>query len=168
MTLHKRYEEALAAWHNARSQMLSDRLTLSRKEAQMHEADVEQDDSVADYFANRRVEMTRRVADGEARMAALEAETEELRIAMVTEELEETIASYDAALRALESQLESLNEQAAQAAAFSQRAEDLAETLPATAAKQREAAAHLATRITAIEEALQQLATALAPPSAGT
>src|SRR2546429_513363 len=60
MTLYERYEEALAAWHTARSQMLSDRLTLSRKEAQMHEADVEQDDRVADYFANRRAEMARR------------------------------------------------------------------------------------------------------------
>ncbi|HEY7908455.1 MAG TPA: hypothetical protein VIC60_06250, partial [Thermomicrobiales bacterium] len=62
MTLHDQYETALAAWRQARSAMLSDRLTLSRKRAQMHEADVEQDDSVADYFANRAAEMAERVA----------------------------------------------------------------------------------------------------------
>lgn len=165
MTLHDQYEDALAAWHKARSQMLSDRLTLSRKEAQMHEADVEQDDSVADYFAGRRAEMARRVAADEARMAALAADAEEIRIAMVTEELDATIASYEAALRALAAELASLNEQAAQAASLSRHAEELAETLPATATKQREAATHLAIRSAAIEEALHQLAASLAPVS---
>jgi hypothetical protein len=161
MTLDQQYEEALAAWHTARSQMLSDRLTLSRKEAQMHEADVEQDDSVADYFASRRAEMARRVAADEERLAALAANAEELRIAMVTEELHATILSYEAALRALESRLAELQEQAAQVALLTRRATELAETLPASATKQREGAARLAARTETIQAAVQYLEAAL-------
>lgn len=164
MTLHDRYEERLAAWRQARSAMLSNRLTRSRKEAQMHEADVEQDDNVAEYFADRVAEMARRVATDEEKVAALAAEAEEIRIAMVTEELEAAIANYNETLRALESQLAALNDRIAEAAALSRRAEELAETLPASAARQHEATAQLIARTDALAEAARQMETALALP----
>jgi chromosome segregation ATPase len=157
MTLHDRYETALAAWRQARSAMLSDRVTLSRKQAQMHEADVEQDDSVADYFANRAAEMADRVAADEEKLAALAATAEEVRIAMVTEELDTTIASYNEALRAMASQLAALESQVAQMTGLSQRAEELADTLPESATRQHQAADAVANQIVAIEERLRTL-----------
>lgn len=157
MTLRDEYEERIAAWKAARSRMLSDRLTRSRKEAQMHEADVEQDDNVAEYFADRTAEMERRVAADEARMAALAADAERIRIAMVTEELDTTVASYNEALRVMAEQLAALDAQVAHAAALSQRAEQLAGTLPASAARQHQAADAVAARTAEIGERLQAL-----------
>ena len=157
MTLREEYEGRLAAWRAARSRMLSDRLTQSRKEAQMHEADVEQDDSVAEYFADRTAEMSARVAADEARMAALATEAEEVRIAMVTEELDAAVASFDETLRAIAEQLAALDTQIAQAASLSQRAEELARTLPASAAKQHQMAEAVAARTAEIGERLQAL-----------
>lgn len=164
MTLRDRYEERLAAWRQARSEMLSDRLTRSRKEAQMHEADVEQDDSVAEYFADRVAEMEQRVATDEDKVAALAVEAEEIRIEMVTEELDGTIAAYEATLRALALHLAALNDQIAEAASLSRHAEELTEMLPASAARQHEAAAQLVTRTDALAEAARQIEAALASP----
>ncbi len=164
MTLRDQYEERLAAWRRARSRMLSDRLTQSRKEAQMHEADVEQDDSVAEYFADRTMEMARRVAAGEARMIALAADAEEMRIAMVTEELDTTIASYNEALRAIAEQLAALDTRIASVAALSQRAEELATTLPASAARHHQIADAVAVRTAEIGERLQALQDAVSEP----
>ncbi len=161
MTLREDYDTVLAAWHTARSRFLSDRLTLSRKEAQMHEADVEQDDMVADYFAGRRAEMAERVAADEARMNELAAAAEEIRIAMVTEELDTTLAAYQEALQSLEAQLAAMQAQAAQIASLSQRAEQLAETLPASATRQHEAAERAADRTRAVSDAIQQLRAAV-------
>ncbi len=161
VTLREDYDTALAAWHIARSRFLSDRLTLSRKEAQMHEADVEQDDMVADYFAGRRAEMAERVAVDEARMNELAAEAEEIRIAMVTEELDTTLAAHQDALQSLAAQIAALQEQATQIASLSQRAEQLAETLPASAARQHEAAERAADRTRTVTDAIQQLRAAV-------
>ncbi len=161
MTLREDYEAALAAWHTVRSQFLSDRLTLSRKEAQMHEADVEQDDMVADYFAGRRAEMAAQVAADEARMNELAAAAEEIRIAMVTEELDTTLAAHQDALQSLAAQIAALQEQATQIASLSQRAEQLAETLPASAARQHEAAERAADRTRAVTDATHQLRAAV-------
>lgn len=163
MALHEQYEAALAAWRQARSAMLSDRLTLSRKQAQMHEADVEQDDSVADYFANRAAEMANRVAADEEQLATLAATAEEVRIAMVTEELAATVASYNEALRAMAEHLAAIEAQIAQMTGLSQRAEELASTLPESAIRQHQAAEALANRTTEIEERLRDLRTTLTP-----
>ncbi|MGI8689558.1 MAG: hypothetical protein ACR2M3_13370 [Thermomicrobiales bacterium] len=157
MTLRDQYEERIAAWRQARSRMLSDRLTQSRKQAQMHEADVEQDDNVAEYFADRTAEMARRVAADEARMMALAADAEEVRIAMVTEQLDTTIAAYNDALRAMAEQLAALDTQIAQVASLSQRAEELATTLPASAARQHQIADAMTVRTAEIGEQLQAL-----------
>jgi chromosome segregation ATPase len=157
MTLRDQYETALAAWRQARSAMLSDRLTLSRKRAQMHEADVEQDDSVADYFANRAAEMADRVAADEEKLAALAATAEEVRIAMVTEELDATIASYNEALRAMATQLAEMEAQIARMAELSQRAEELVDTLPESATQHHQAADAVANQIVEIEERLRSL-----------
>ena len=162
MTLHEEYEERLAAWRQVRSRMLSDRLTRTRKEAQMHEADVEQDDSVAEYFADRTAEMGRRVAADEARMAALAADAERIRIAMVTEELDTIVASYNEALRVMAEQLAALDAHIAHAASLSRRAEELAGTLPASAARQHSVADAVAARTAAIGERLQALQDAVA------
>ena len=162
MRLREEYEERLAAWRQARSRMLSDRLTRTRKEAQMHEADVEQDNSVAEYFADRTVEMERRVAADEARMASLAADAERIRIAMVTEELDTTVASYNEALRAIAEQLAALDAHVARAASFSQRVEELAGTLPASATRQHLVADFLAARTATIGERLQSLQDAVA------
>ncbi|MDQ6603627.1 MAG: hypothetical protein M3Z19_12970 [Chloroflexota bacterium] len=157
MTLHEEYEERLAALRRARSQMLSDRLTRSRKEAQMHEADVEQDDSVAEYFAGRTAEMTRRVTDDEVRMVTLAAEAEGVRIAMVTEDLDKLVASYNDALNALAAQLAMLDTAVEQIATLSRHAEELATTLPASAARQHQAADAVTTRTNEIGERVQAL-----------
>ena len=157
MTLHDQYEAALAAWRQARSAMLSDRLTLSRKQAQMHEADVEQDDSVADYFANRAAEMADRVAADEEKLAALAATVEEVRIEMVTEELDATIASYNEALRAMAAQLAAMEAEIARMTTLSQHAEELADTLPESATQHHQAAESVANRTTEIEERLRDL-----------
>jgi aminopeptidase N len=157
MTLHDQYETALAAWRQARSAMLSDRLTLSRKQAQMHEADVEQDDSVADYFANRAAEMADRVAADEEKLAALAATAEEVRIAMVTEELNATIVSYNEALRAMAAHLAAMESQMVRMVELSQRAEELADTLPESATQQHQAADAVANQIVEIEERLRSL-----------
>jgi len=157
VTLRDQYEERIAAWRRARSRMLSDRLTQSRKQAQMHEADVEQDDSVAEYFADRTAEMGQRVAADEARMAALAADAEEMRIAMVTEELDTTIAAYNDALRAMAEQLVALDARIAQVASLSQRAEELATTLPASAAQHHQVADAMTVRTAEIGERLQAL-----------
>jgi chromosome segregation ATPase len=157
VTLHDQYNAALAAWRQARSAMLSDRLTLSRKQAQMHEADVEQDDSVADYFAGRAAEMADRVAADEEKLAALAAAAEEVRIEMVTEELDATIATYHEALRAMAAQVAAMEAQFARMTELSQRAEELADTLPESATRQHRAADDVANQITAIEERLRSL-----------
>jgi len=150
MTLREEYEERLAAERRARSQMLSDRLTRTRKEAQMHEADVEQDESVAEYFAGRTAEMARRVADDEVRLTTLAAEAEEIRIAMVTEDLDSVVASYNDALTALAAQLADLDSAVEQIAALSRRAEELATTLPASATRQHQTADAAVTRTSEI------------------
>ncbi len=168
MTLRDQYEERIAAWRRARSRMLSDRLTQSRKQAQMHEADVEQDNSVAEYFADRTAEMARRVAADEARMTALAADAEEMRIAMVTEELDTTIAAYNEALRAMAEQLAALDARIAHVASLSQRAEELATTLPASAARQHQVADAITVRTAEIGErlqALQDMVSGSVPPS---
>jgi chromosome segregation ATPase len=171
MALDDQYEAALAAWRRARSAMLSDRLTLSRKRAQMHEADVEQDDSVADYFAHRATEMADRVAADEERLAALAATAEEVRIAMVTEELDATIASYHEALRAMAEHLAAIEAQIAGMTELSQRAEELAGTLPDSATRHHQAADAVANQIVEIEERLRSLQQTVAasalPPDAG-
>jgi len=168
VTLRDQYEERIAAWRRARSRMLSDRLTQSRKQAQMHEADVEQDNSVAEYFADRTAEMARRVAADEARMTALAADAEEMRIAMVTEELDTTIAAYNEALRAMAEQLAALDARIAHVASLSQRAEELATTLPASAARQHQVADAITVRTAEIGErlqALQDMVSGSVPPS---
>jgi galactokinase len=137
--------------------MLSDRLTLSRKQAQMHEADVEQADSVADYFANRVAEMTHRVDADEEKLAALAAAAEEVRIEMVTEELDATIASYHETLRAMAAHLAAMETEMVRMAALSQHAEALAGTLPASATQQHQAADAVTNRTTEIEERLRNL-----------
>jgi len=157
VTLRDQYEERIAAWRQARSRMLSDRLTQSRKQAQMHEADAEQDNSVAEYFADRTAEMARRVAADEARMAALAADAEEMRIAMVTEELDTTIAAYNDALRAMAEQLAALDARIAQVAALSHHAEELATTLPTSAARPHQVADDMTVRTAEIGERLQAL-----------
>lgn len=157
MTLREEYEERLAAERRARSQMLSDRLTHSRKEAQMHEADVEQDESVAEYFAGRTAEMARRVADDEARLATLTVEAEEVWVAMVTEDLDRLVASYNDALTAFAAQLAALDTAVEQIAALSRRAEELATTLPASATRQHQAADAVTTRTNQIGERVQEL-----------
>ncbi len=164
MTLRDQYEERLAAWRQARSRMLSDRLTQSRKHAQMHEADVEQDDSVAAYFADRTEEMAYRVTADEAQMAALAADAEEMRIAMVTEELDTTIDAYNEALRAMTEQLAVLDAQIAHVASLSQRAEELATTLPASAAQHHQMADAVTVRTAEIGERLQALQNAVSEP----
>ncbi len=161
MTLHDQYDEAVAAWHTVRSAVLSDRLTLSRKIAQMHDADVEQDDDVADYFAGRKAEMEQQVAAGEAQMAALAAQAEELRIAMITDELTAALQSYDATLRAIQDQFAVLSAQLTEAAALDQRIKELADSLPASASQHRTAEG-VADQTAAITEALRELEAALA------
>ncbi len=164
MTLHDDYEQALAAWRTARSQVLSDRLTLSRKTAQMHEADVEQDDEVAEYFAGRMAEMQERVAVGEAHVTELAAAAEEVRITMVTQELDATLDAYREALRAMEAHIAALAEQARQVTTLSQRAESLAETLPASAEQQHRAAEIASESARTIEAALEQLRGVMSEP----
>lgn len=157
MTLHDDYEQALAAWRTARSEVLSDRLTLSRKTAQMHEADVEQDDEVAEYFAGRVTEMQARVAAGEVHVVALATAAEEVRITMVTQELDSTLDAYREALRAMEAHIAALAEQARQVTTLSQQAETLAESLPASAERQHRAAEAATEHARTIEAALEQL-----------
>lgn len=163
MTLQDEYNAALAAWHEERSRVLSDRLTLSRKEAQMHEADVEQDDAVADYFANRKAEMEQRVAEGEAYLASLAAHVEEVRILMVTEELAATMSAYRDVMRAVERQIAALRDHVSQATALSQHAEELAESLPQSASRHHQSAATLVEQSRVLDEILRQLQAAIAP-----
>lgn len=165
MTLRDDYEAALNAWRQARSLLLSDRLTRSRKEAQMQEALVEQDEERTEYFAERRAQMQQRVAADEARVATLAARAEEARIAMVTEELDDTLAAYDDLLREMAAAVAALDARARAAGSLAAHAEQLAGTLPQSAARQHHAANTAAQRTHTIETALRQLNAALiAPP----
>ena len=123
----------------------------------MHEADVEQDDTVAEYFAARRAEMAARVAADEARLEALAAVAEEVRIAMVTDELDQTLTAYREALRAIAEQLASFEGTIAHIAELGRRATDLAATLPPSAERQHRAADAAAERATTIADAVRQL-----------
>ncbi len=164
MALQEEYDAAVAAWKRAHSLLLSDRLTLSRKEAQMHEAQIEEAEDQIEYFAERRAQMQRQVAEREAQVAALAAQAEEIRIAMVTEQLDATLASYEETIREMVAALAALDERTREAAALADQAEQLASTLPQSAARQ-----HHAQRAHAIEAALRQLHAALTaqtPPSA--
>src|SRR5258707_10581430 len=95
MSLQQDSEGGVAAWQRAHSLLLSDRLTLSRKEAQMHEAQIEEAEDQIEYFAERRAQMQRHVAEREAQAEQLAAQAEEIRIAMVTQQLDATLASYE-------------------------------------------------------------------------
>lgn len=164
MKLHDRYETSLVAWREARSAMLSDRLTLSRKQAQMHEADVEQDDNVAEYFADRVAEMRGRVAADEEKVAALATTAEEVRIAMVTDELDATITSYNDALRAIAAQLAEMENHIAQLRELSAHAEALASTLPESATMHHQTAEVVANRTTELSAYLRGLQAMLSAP----
>lgn len=164
MSLRDEYEAAVAEWRRARSALLSDRLTRSRKEAQMHEAQIEQDEDRIEYFAERRAQMQDRIAVAEADVASLAARAEEVRIAMVTEELNGTLAAHDALVQEMAAALAALDHRAREAASLAQRAEQLASTLPQSAARQHDAANRAAARTHAIEHALRALHDALTPP----
>lgn len=162
MSLQEEYEAAVDAWRRTRSLLLSDRLTLSRKEAQMQEAQVEQAEEQAEYFAERRAQMQQRVAEREARVEELAAHAEEVRIALVTKQLDTTLASYEEVIRELLGELAALDERVREAGTLSQQAEQLAATLPQSAAQQHHAANTAAQRTHTIEAALRQLHAAIA------
>jgi chromosome segregation ATPase len=169
MSLQQEYDAAVVAWQRARSMLLSDRLTLSRKEAQMHEAQIEEAEDQIEYFAERRAQMQRRVADRAAEVDALAAHAEEIRIAMVTQQLDTTLASYEDIRREMIAALAALDERTRAAASLADRAEQLASTLPQSAARQHHAANAAAQRTHAVEAALRQLHAALVsetPPMA--
>jgi chromosome segregation ATPase len=161
MTLREEYDAAVAAWKRAHSLLLSDRLTLSRKEAQMHEAQIEEAEDQIEYFAERRAQMQRQVAEREAQVEALAANAEETRIAMVTQQLDATLASYEETVRQMVAALAALGERTREAALLADQAEQLASTLPQSAARQHHAANSAAQRAHAIEAALRQLHAAL-------
>jgi len=169
MSLQRDYDVAVAAWRRAHSMLLSDRLTLSRKEAQMHEAQIEEAEDQVEYFADRRAQMQQQVAEREAEVDTLAAHAEEIRIAMVTQQLDATLASYDETIREMVAALAALDERTRVAATLADQAEQLASTLPQSAARQHHAANTAAQRAHAIEAALRQLHAALVaetPPSA--
>jgi vacuolar-type H+-ATPase subunit I/STV1 len=169
MMLREEYDAAVAAWKRAHSLLLSDRLTLSRKEAQMHEAQIEEAEDQIEYFADRRAQMQQQVAKREAQVESLAAYAEERRIAMVTQQLDATLASYEELRHEMVAALAALDEQTREAAALADQAEQLASTLPQSAARQHHAANGAAQRTHAIEAALRQLHAALVaetPPSA--
>jgi chromosome segregation ATPase len=161
VSLQQEYESAVAAWRRAHSLLLADRLTLSRKEAQMHEAQVEEAEDQIEYFAERRAQMQRHIAEREAQIDTLAGRAEEVRIAMVTEQLDTTLASYDEMLREMTEALAALDERLREAGSLAQRAEQLASILPQSAARQHQSANAAAQRTHLIEAALRQLHAAL-------
>jgi hypothetical protein len=169
MSLQQEYDAAVVAWQRARSMLLSDRLTLSRKEAQMHEAQIEEAEDQIEYFAERRAQMQQVVAEREEEVDALAAHAEEIRIAMVTQQLDTTLAAYEAVRQELIAALAALDGRTHEAAALADQAEQLASTLPQSAARQHHAANTAAQRTHAVEAALRQLHAALVsetPPTA--
>jgi chromosome segregation ATPase len=165
MTLQEEYDAAVAAWRRAHSLLLSDRLTLSRKEAQMQEAQVEEAEEVAEYFAERRAQMQRQVVAREAEVEQLAAHAEEIRITMVTQQLDATLASYNEIRHEMIAALAALDERIREAGSLAERAEQLASTLPQSAARQHQAANSAAQQTHAIEAALRQLHAALVEPT---
>ncbi len=156
------YEDAQQAAADAWSQLLSDRLTLSRKRAQLREAVVEEADDQADYFELRTEEMEQVVQQGEARYATLVATAEELRVSMTTEEINTLLRQYRATLTDLATQLQPLASQISEAASLVHRAEERAQTLPTSATAPRRAVDAAADRLAEIETLLNQLDAACA------
>lgn len=156
--LRAEYERVRAEATLARTRMLSDRLTHTRKQAQMREAQIEEADDQADYFAGR-VEETEEVAHTSAdRLVALEARAETVRGDILTAQIEDALAGFAAALHALAPQVTSIREQLEAAATHIQQAETWAGAVPEPAAVAPRAAITAATeRYIAVEGLLRDL-----------
>ena len=161
--LRAEYERLAADAAAARSQFLSDRLTRTRKEAQLREAQIEEADDQADYFAGRAAEMAGIVAHDEERIAALEGRAEGMRGDILTLQIEDALAQFAAAVAALAPKIAAISEElTATANRFIQAAEGWADELPPSARDAPRSALTAATdRYIALEGLLHDLGEAV-------
>ena len=146
----------------ARTQMLSDRLTHSRKEAQRREAEVEEADDQADYFADRVQETAATMRQSEATLAVLEGRVNAVRGEIVVAQIAGELDAFAAALRDLAPQVAAMLGRLEAAATHIRQATALAEELPSDAAAASHTAITAATeRFIAVEGLLRDLYDAL-------
>lgn len=135
----------------SRTRMLSDRLTHTRKEAQLREAEVEEADDQADYFAERVAETAAAAWQSEADLAALEQRADAVRGEIVGVQIEEELRGFAAALRDLAPQAAVMLTRLETAAAHIQRTTALSAELPVTITIPRDAIAAATERYIALE-----------------
>ncbi len=141
----------------ARTQMLSNRLTHTRKEAQLHEAEVEEADDQADYFAERVAETATATHVSQEHLAALEARVEGARSDLLVAQSEAVLGEFAAGLRDLALQATAMLAALESTAVHVRQASAWAEQLPATAVAPRDAAAAAMELYIALEALLHDL-----------
>lgn len=169
MSLRERYEEIVRRMGEAHSQFLSDRLTLTRKEAQLREAVVEEADDQADYFEGRTHAMEAVVQADEARYRVLATEAETVRAQLVTEEIQAMLNQFDAMIVDLTERARAMAHQLEEATPLIRGAEARAASLPASTTTAPRAAVEAASaRFADVDQLLDQLLTALTRDTHGT
>lgn len=156
-TLWAEYERLRDAATLARTQMLSNRLTHTRKEAQLHEAEVEEADDQADYFAERVAETATATQASRQHLAALEAQAEGARSDLLIAQSEAVLGEFAAALRDLALHAAAMLTALESTAVHIQQASAWAEQLPATAVAPRDAATEARELYIALEALLHDL-----------
>lgn len=162
--LEAEYARIAATAATTRTQMLSDRLTRSRKETQMREAVIEEAEDQAAYFEGRTREMERIVETDETHLAELEAHAAAIRAQIAEIHVREALAAFDAALRGLVPQLDALQDALAGAAPHLQTAFARRDALPKSATDARDALSAANVRAASAESLLHELRYILAGP----
>lgn len=149
--LRAEYERVRDAVALSRTRMLSDRLTHTRKEAQLREAEVEEADDQADYFAERVAETAAAAWQSEADLAALEQRADAVRGEIVGVQIEEELRGFAAALRDLALQGAAMLTALEAAATHIRQATAYTEERPTTTTAPRDAVATATDRYIALE-----------------
>ena len=165
--LEAEYARIAAEAATVRTQMLSDRLTRSRKEAQLREATVEEAEDQAAYFEGRTQEMEGIVRADEARFAALETQAATVSGQMAVLRVHDALAAFDVALRGLVPSVDALFTALAETAPHLQAAFAQLDALPASASETRDALTTANDRAANVESLLHELRYALTGPANG-
>jgi len=163
--LEAEYAQIAAETATARTQMLSDRLTRSRKETQLREATVEEAEDQAAYFEGRTHEMEGVVQADEAQLATLEMQAAAVVGQMAVIRVQNALAAFDAALHGLVPPVDALFAALTETAPHLQAAFAQIDILPESATETHAALAAANDRAAAVESLLHELRYALAGPT---
>ena len=170
-TERERYRQALAEVERAEQAARRSEMLIQIEVNRLREAEVEGFEDVAAQHEARQDELARQFGAERAQVARLADQAETRRVSAVSEEIDEVVLDYDAALARAIAAAQRLAAAIETAAALAERAEQLAATLPATVAPPRRAARAAVEQMRSLNRQLDHLLTAATaselPPTRG-